>query len=379
MKDNIRKLDKLLLLFSIVLIISGLIMVFSSSNIAAVLKYNTASTYFFTRQIVFVLVGFILFLVIINLKLEWYNFFSIIYLFIIFILMIGLKFKGIMTNGASSWLPIFGTTLQPSEFSKPAMILFLACLLGARKKWKSAWAYMTPFAICGGLIVLVLTEPDLGTSIIMASIVLFIFYSVPIKDDNKLRWVKILGIVAMIALIIIVPNAKNIPLLTPSQKTRLDYKYPCLKKKNEGYQVCNGYIAMHNGGLTGAGLSKSKQKYLYLPESHTDFIFPIIVEELGVVGGTVLLILYILVLWRLYVIGKNAKDLRGSIIASGTFMYIFAHIVVNLGGLLALIPLTGVPLPFMSYGGSYMINLLILLSLCQRVAIESKTKVGKTK
>ena len=116
--------------------------------------------------------------------------------------------------------------------------------------------------------------------------------------------------------------------------------------EESGYQVCNGYIAIHNGGLFGVGLGASTQKYLYLPAAHTDFIFAIITEELGLIGGGCVLIAYIFLLFRILVIARNATNLRNSIIAFGTFAYILSHITINLGGLLAIIPLTGVPYRF---------------------------------
>lgn len=162
-------------------------------------------------------------------------------------------------------------------------------------------------------------------------------------------------------------------LLTKEQQERIAvFTNPCGRYEDSGYQVCHGYIAINTGGITGAGLGNSTQKFLYLPEAYTDFIFPIITEELGIIGAGLVLVVYIILLTRVLIIARNASNLRGSIIAFGTFGYIIAHIVVNLGGVLALMPLTGVPLPFLSYGGSFLINLMILLALTQKVAIDSK-------
>ena len=159
------------------------------------------------------------------------------------------------------------------------------------------------------------------------------------------------------------------------QSHRLTFLKPCSRyKEDTGYQVCNGYIAMNNGGIFGMGIGKSTQKYLYLPEAHTDFIFPIIVEETGLIGGVAILLLYMLLLFRIIAIARGTRDLTSSIICYGTFAYLFLHMVVNLGGILALIPLTGVPLPFLSYGGSFMLNALIMVAICQRVSIETKQK-----
>ena len=168
-------------------------------------------------------------------------------------------------------------------------------------------------------------------------------------------------------------------ILNSRQLSRLKFQNPCSRYTEEtGYQVCNGFIAIKNGGLLGAGLGNSTQKYLYLPESHTDFIFPIIVEELGLVVGILIVIGYLAILLRILKVAKETYNLRNSILCYGTFIYLAAHVLVNLCGVLALIPLTGVPLPLLSYGGSYTINVVLVLFVVLRVSIENNnTRVKK--
>ena len=163
---------------------------------------------------------------------------------------------------------------------------------------------------------------------------------------------------------------KNI--LEDRQKERFDISNPCAKILSNGNQVCNCYIAINNGGLMGVGLGNSTQKYLYLPEPYTDFIFAIIVEELGVVTGVIILLLYLIVLFRILLIGRQSPTNRGAILCYGIAAYIFLHITVNLLGIMGLMPMTGVPLPFMSYGGSYTICLIAALTVVQRVNIDTK-------
>ena len=147
--------------------------------------------------------------------------------------------------------------------------------------------------------------------------------------------------------------------------------------EDTGYQVCNGFIAYHNGGLFGLGLGNSTQKYLYLPEAHTDFIFPILVEELGLIVGILTILGYIYILYRILKIAKKADSIRNSIICYGTFLYLLMHLLINFMGSLALIPLTGVPLPFLSYGGSFNMNVIFMIFIVQRIAIESKQNEEK--
>ena len=158
----------------------------------------------------------------------------------------------------------------------------------------------------------------------------------------------------------------------------LTFQNPCSRyTETTGYQVCNGFIAINNGGLFGVGLGNSTQKYLYLPESHTDFIYPIIVEELGLIFGIFIIIAYFIMLLRILKIARNSENLRCSVIAYGTFWFLTLHILINLLGVLALIPLTGVPLPLLSYGGSFTVNIIVMLFLVQRVKIENE--INKTK
>ena len=165
------------------------------------------------------------------------------------------------------------------------------------------------------------------------------------------------------------------------QLERFNFKDPCLRyQEDSGYQLCNSFIAFKNGGVTGQGIGKSTQKYLYLPESYTDFIFPIIVEEWGLIVGIIIILVYLFVLFRIYRIARRAVNLEGSLLAYGVCVYIFLHVAINLVGVMGIGPLTGVPLPFLSYGGSYVFNLMIALAIVQRVAIESSNmKIKKRK
>lgn len=367
-----RNLDKRLLIISILFIVFGLIMIFSASSISATLQYGLPEYYFFRKQLIIIIVGGIASFICLFIPIKRYKFLSLLGILGIICVLALLKTYGTVTNSARSWFSLFGGfSIQPSEFAKLFIILFLACSYGSKKKIKNVQDLFIPLIPCAIVAVLVACEPDLGTALIITCITALIFFALPIEKNKTMQLVKGLAIIA-IGLGVIFLN--NIPsFLTETQASRFNYHNPCSRYLEEtGYQVCNGYIAINNGGITGVGLGKSTQKYLYLPEAHTDFIFPIIVEELGLIGGFLVLLAYIILLYSLLVIACNASNLTGSIIAFGTFSYILMHIIVNIGGLLALIPLTGVPLPFLSYGGSYMLNLMVLLGLCQRVAIETK-------
>ena len=186
------------------------------------------------------------------------------------------------------------------------------------------------------------------------------------------RIFSILVFIGSIGLLILTLSGKSI--LTKGQLDRFNFSHPCDRyTEKTGYQVCNGLIAMSSGGLTGVGLNNSTQKRLYLPESHTDFIFPIIVEELGLIAGVIIILMYLVLLLRIRNIGKHGENIHCGLIGYGVYWYISLHVVVNILGVLALIPLTGVPLPFLSYGGSFTMNLIAILLLEQKCCVESKT------
>ncbi len=373
MKENLRKIDIPLLLVSAILIVIGLVMIFSSSSIAAVLQYNRTEYYFFRKQLLVILGSILIGTIILFIPIKKYKILSLFMVVGVFIALFALQTYGTVTNSAKSWFRIGPMSLQPSEFAKTIIILFLAFAYGDRKRFKNPYNVFIPLIPCIAIFTMIVLEPDLGTAAIIAIICMFIFFSLPINKNSFMMILRVITVIGVLLVFYILQT--NQEYLTDTQANRFTYKNPCERYEQEtGYQVCNGYIAMHNGGLKGVGLGKSTQKYLYLPEAYTDFIFPIIIEEIGLVGGGAILILYLILLYRILVIARNASNLVGSIIAFGTFAQILTHITVNLGGALALIPLTGVPLPFLSYGGSYILNLIVLLSLTQRVAIESKSE-----
>lgn len=372
MKKLFNKLDKKLLLLILIFTIFGLVMVFSASSISAVLYNKVEETYFFKRQ-AFIAMGmwFIGIFFILRIPTSKYKILAKGYFFLILIILALIFPYGIITNSAKSWFQIGPIRLQPSEFFKSAMILYFGVYFEKiiQKKDFDNKKVMLPLILAAIGIGLVVIQPDLGTAIIIAGIFGLIILYLPIKTKIY-NLLKVSGVIAVCILVLFVAVSGN--LLTKEQADRLNFKSPCTRyTEKTGYQVCNGFIAISNGGLFGKGLGNSTQKYLYLPEAHTDFIFPIIVEEIGVLGASVVLLMFVLLLFRLLKISKESSTIRGAIIAYGTFCYILLHLAVNFLGILALIPLTGVPVPFLSYGGSFLMNVLLLMFVNERIAIET--------
>ena len=283
-----------------------------------------------------------------------------------------LLFYGNIVNSAKSWFNLGFFSFQPSEFAKTILIIYMGVYFSElNKKSHGKNAFLIPLAIAILIFLLVAMQPDLGTATIIACIVFLTFLSIPMKENALAKTLKLIaGVVAIVAIVFL---ASGLSFLNDMQKSRLQFVRPCTRYTEEtGYQVCNGFIAINNGGLFGVGIGKSTQKYLYLPEAHTDFIFPIAIEELGLVFGIITIIGYIYILFRLMKISKECYNLRNSIIVYGIMCYIFTHIVINFCGILALMPLTGVPVPFLSYGGSYTWNLIFAMFVVERIVIENK-------
>ena len=374
MRKQFLKMDLPLLFMMVLYSILGLVIILSASSVAAVLRFHVSSYYFFIRQFLFVVSSFLVgFTIVLRIPTSKYRYLVPFMLVGVVAALVGLFFYGMISNNAQSWYDLGFFNLQPAEFTKSVLILYMAVFYSrSLKKNKSLYYNLIPLAIAGIIFVLVAMQPDLGGALIIAGIAVLLFLAIPLGKKNQLLLFKVCGIGAVLLGVAVLYGGAE--LLSSKQLQRLQFQNPCSRyTEDTGYQVCNGFIAIHNGGLLGRGLGNSTQKYLYLPEAHTDFVFPILVEELGAIVGILVLFGYLFILYRILKIGKEARgNIRNMLLCYGTFLLILLHLLVNLMGVLALIPLTGVPLPFLSYGGSFTINLILLLFVVQNVAIENK-------
>lgn len=370
MKRVFKYLDKPLLIISIILFVVGLIMVFSSSNVTAYMTHAASPYNYFIKQGAFLLVGLIFSLIMIKFNTKLYGILSWTLFLGVGVSLFALLFIGKTKNQAISWYDLGLFSFQPSEFIKVISIIWMAEYYEKNKdNLSSYWVSLFPLFTCGIIAILIFVQPDLGTTIIYLVIVFAIFLAEPVPKSIKTKL--IFGGVGAIVLATFALLSSGKQLILERQLERLNFTRPCDRLLDTGNQVCNGYIAINNGGLTGKGLGNSTQKYLYLPEPYTDFIFTITVEELGSAIGVLIIILYMVVLYRILAIGRKSYTNRGSAICYGVAVYIFCHIAVNLMGIFGLIPMTGVPLPFMSYGGSFTICLIAALTAVQRVSVET--------
>ena len=377
MKKIFSKIDKPLLFITIAFFLFGLVMVLSASSMESYMRYGYGPYHYFYRQATFLGVGLLLFFFIMMIPTKSYTFFSYIFMVGIIIVLGSLLGYGYVANSAKSWFKIGSISIQPSEFAKVISIMFLGSFYGKHRDSLNdikilIWP-LIPIIIIFGM---VLIQPDLGTSLIVALITMFMFFSLPMpkKILNKFKLL-IISLVVIVGLVYIGTDGK---ILKEYQRERFNFSDPCERyQEDSGYQLCNSFIAFKNGGLMGQGIGKSTQKYLYLPESYTDFIFPIIVEEWGAFVGILIVLIYLFIIYRLYRIARRAVNLQSSLIAYGICIYLFLHVSINLAGVMGLMPLTGVPLPFLSYGGSYIFSLMIALGIAQRIAIEGNDKIKK--
>ena len=370
MKKIIKYIDKPLLIVTVILFIFGLIMVFSASNVTAYMTHAVSPYNYFFKQGVFLVVGFLLFLFMIKFNTKSYGMFSWGLLIISIASLVVLLIYGTAQNQAVSWFDLGFVSIQPSEFIKVITIVFLGEYYEKNIKKLNGWgSSLFPIGICAIVAGLIFIQPDLGTTIIYCAIVGIIFLAVPIVGEIKYKTV--FACIGLVGFAVAVLFGTGKAVLLERQMQRFDFANPCGRILDTGNQVCNCYIAINNGGLTGVGLGNSTQKYLYLPEPYTDFIFAIIVEELGVITGIILILAYLFILYRILLIGRQSPTNRGAVFCYGVATYIFFHIAINLLGIMGLMPMTGVPLPFMSYGGSFTICLIAALTIVQRVSIEN--------
>ena len=374
-----RDMDKTILFTSLILIIFGTLNIVTASSREAVLNTNNSMFYYFYKHIIILLLSLIGFLIVIRIPTKNYDKYLLIIYIIVLALNIYLILQGVTTRGASNWIDLKFFKLQPSEFAKPVSIVAMSVLLHNFNRLfidKTVKHSNVIGKMIGLLLVfpiVVFLQKDVGTASILFGIflVLFIFSNLSFKE----KAVSLFLIVAVTSMLLIVRLSINGYILSNTQSSRIsNFFNPCSKYEETGYQVCNAFIAINNGGVFGVGIGNSTQKYSYIPEPHTDMVFSIIAEENGVVKCSLIFIAYLIILYRILKISMNTKTIRNKNICLGVATYIFLHILINLGGLFGVIPLTGVPLPFLSYGGSFMISLIASIAMVERVHIEMKNE-----
>lgn len=344
--------DYLLLTVIFMLLIIGLVMVYSSSNIWADYKYADP-LFFLKRQIIFAGVGIVAMFFIINIPYNVWKKYAKVILLICFILLLIVKIPGIgiVRGGAQSWIGIGAFSIQPSEFMKLGLIVFLASYLSSHQKHITSFkkGFLPPISLVFLAFGLIMLQPDLGTGVVLVLTCVLMIYTAGARLIHFFS-LSIIGLAGFVFLILSAPyRIKRITAFLDPWEDPL----------GNGFQIIQSLYAIGPGGLMGIGLGKSLQKYFYLPEPQTDFIFAILGEELGFIGGTAVIVLFFVLFWRGIKVALEAPDSFGRFTAFGIVAMITIQVMINISVVIGLIPVTGITLPFLSYGGSS-----LTLTLC---------------
>ncbi|MBX4258905.1 rod shape-determining protein RodA [Clostridium estertheticum] len=354
-KKLLRELDYVTIIIAICIVTFGCINIYSAT-------VKSSGDFLIKKQIAWMIFGLITvyFLLVFDyMVIE--NYAVIIYWAGIILLIIG-DFVGKVTNGANCWINFGPISIQPSEFAKIGMIIMIAKKLdefeGKINEPKNLLTLMFYAAVP---MILIVIQPDMGMTMVSFFIVLGIFYCIGLK-----RKIIIGGLISILLLIVSVWNS---PIMKPYWKERLTSLLST--KGNEatsGFQLAQSKLAIGSGGIFGMGFGKGVQ-FNSIPEHHTDFIFAVLSEEWGFVGALVLLLLYCILIYRLIIIAKESKDIFGTVLCVGFVSNLLFSIMQNIGMNIGIMPITGITLPFMSYGGSSLLTSFIALGLVLNVGM----------
>lgn len=358
------QVDEWLFGAAIGLALFGIVMVYSASAPVAA-EQNNSQYHYVLRQAIWMLIGFGAMFIAMNvdygiLRHRWVTFgltgFSLLALLAVFM------FPRI--NGAHRWIRLGGLSLQPSEFAKLAMTIFLARLLERKAgEERSLWTFATCLVATGVFVLLVGAEPDLGTAMMMALIALVLIYTAGARLSH-LAVTCALGVLPAIGMLLFVPWRVQ---------RLMAFMDPWSDPRGRGFQIVQSLIAVGSGGTDGLGFAQGRQKLFFLPFAHSDFIFAVISEELGLFGALALVCVFAIFLWRGVRIALRAPDRFGLLLGLGVVVGVVAQALLNMSVVLSLVPTKGIPLPFISYGGSSLVPALfgvgVLLNISQRARI----------
>jgi cell division protein FtsW len=361
------KSDKVLFITALLLVCASIVMVYSASAVIAQ-KEEGDSYHYVTRQAMFAIVGIAALAVAMRVDYRAYRNEKFIYGVLggVGLMLVAVLF-GRPINGAQRWLSLGGISLQPSEFAKIACVLLTALVLERRMHRINEPRYaLLPIAIVvGGVLALILKQPDMGTAAALMLIVVAMIFAAGLNY----RYVAGAVVLAIPALYILAMSAEY------RVRRIMAFLDPESDPQGAGYQAYQSIIAVGSGGLFGRGLNEGLQKLFYLPEAHTDFLFAVIGEELGLIGASCVLLCFAVIAWRGLRIALRSEDAFGAFVALGLTAMICAQALINMSVVLSLMPTKGIPLPLMSAGGSSLLVSLIgvgvLLNISQHATAEA--------
>lgn len=358
-KQNKASIFTKLLIMPIILSLIGLFFIFEASSIKSFQEFND-SFYFFKLQGLWISLGVFVMLFFLQFDYHRLYYFSFYLMFfnIILLVLVLIPTIGHSAGGARRWFDLGFFNFQPTELAKFSTILYL-CSWFLRRERKRFFAFLI---LLSWIILLIILQPDMGTAFLIFLIAVLIYFYAGIE----LHYLIFLLPFSLLSFFLLIK-------ISPYRLTRfLAFLNPNQDPLGISYHINQIFISLGNGGLFGLGLGASRQKYLFLPEAHTDSIFAIIAEEFGFIGALIVIFLYFYFLQLLYIAAKEAKDRFAYLLASSIFSLFALQILINLGGITNLIPLTGVPLPFISYGGSNILISFALVGICLNIIRKNK-------
>lgn len=353
--------DLWILLPTLLILGIGVVMVYSASAVLSFHDFGD-SFYYVKRQLIFALLGIVALYLTMNTDYVVWKNYAKIGLIVCFALLIVVLIPGVgvIRGGARSWLGIGSLGIQPSEFMKLGIIVFLAHYLDERQSLITRFkdGLLPPLLIVGAAFAMIMLQPDLGTGTVLvgASMIMIFVAGARMAHLFGLAMVGVAGLVALVA-------------AAPYRLQRITaFLDPWQDPLGAGYQAIQSLYAIGPGGLVGLGLGMSRQKYNYLPEPQTDFIFSIIAEELGFIGGATVLLLFTLLIWRGMRTAITAPDSFASLLAAGIVGMIAVQVIINIGVVIGMFPVTGITLPLVSYGGSSLTLMLTAIGVLLNIS-----------
>ncbi len=345
----------------------GLVMVLSASSVSSLYELSGSPFFQFKRQAMWAGLGAVAFLVTSRVDYRWWQPFATPLLFVVGAMLIALFIPGVgvTRNYSTRWLEIGPVVVQPSELAKLALIIFVADLLARReRRMDRSDVTVRPVMIAlVSLSVLIVAQPKLGTPIIMGAVTLVMLFIAGARTRSLVGW-----------LTLAVAGVTALAFLAPYRRRRLlSFLDPWQDPLGDGLQAIQSQVGIASGGLFGVGLGASRAKWGFLPEAETDFIFAIVAEEVGLVGASALILGFLIIGWFGFRAAMTAPDRFGTLLAAGITCWLLIQAFLNIGMVLAVLPITGEPLPFVSSGGSSLVTTLTAAGLLTSVARRATT------
>ena len=338
-------IDRVLIAATLLLLGVGIVMIYSASSVVAMMRYDDAG-YFFKRQLLWAVLGVALMVITARVNVwSWQRLaLPLLLATALLLALVLVPHVGVEVNGARRWLRLAGFSVQPSELTKLALICYLARYLSTHAdRMGDFWrGLVPPLSVSGLLTLLVLVEPDLGTSFVMVSLTFMLLF----VGRARLAHLGGLALAALPVLIVLIAAS-------PYRRQRmLAFLNPWDDAQGSGFQIVQSFLAIGSGGAWGLGFGESRQKLFFLPEPHTDFIYSVIGEELGLIGCLIVLALFAIFVWRGLTIARQAESPFLQSLAIGITMMIGLQALLNMAVVTGLLPTKGLTLPLLSYGGS---------------------------